>query len=143
MQDLLDILSPAQTCATKKTRKKVSEDGRLRMSLAAKTRDPEVVRKNMQKLGKKPKRMTVKRLENLRRQQQTLSTREDNSRGGKKTFANPANRRKIMRNLKYYVNLTDEQFEEKMKELDKKYEQQTADQQTSSDITSKVTNKEK
>ena len=139
MSNIQDLLT-TDTITIKKTRKKVSKEACLRMSLAARTRDLEVVRKNMQKLGKKPKRMTEKRLTNLRRQQETLATREDNRRGGLKTISKPENRRKIMRKWKGFVNLTDEQFEEKMKELDKKFEARFASEQ--SDITSKDSSKD-
>lgn len=127
---IIDILDNTLSPKPKSTRphKKHTEETRAKISLAAKTRDPEKVREIMGKIGRKPKRMTEKRLANLRRQQETLASREDSSKGGKTTMSKPENRRKILRHLTNYRNLTDEEFEEKMKEMDKKYEQQ---QQTS------------
>lgn len=133
MSNIQDLLT-TDTTVTRKKQTKRSEEARAKMSLAAKTRDPEAVKKHMAALGKRPKRMTVKRLENLRRQQQTLSTREDNRRGGLKAMSKPENRRKRMRKWKAFVNLTDEEFEERMKVLDKKFEErarQEAEQTTS------------
>ena len=122
MLNIQDLLT-TDTTVTRKKQTKRSEEARAKMSLAAKTRDPEAVKKHMAALGKRPKRMTEKRLANLRRQQQTLSTREDNRRGGLKAMSKPENRRKRMRKWKAFVNLTDEEFEERMKELDKKFEE--------------------
>ncbi len=137
---------------TRKKHRKFSEEARAKISLAASLQDPEVVKKKMQKLGKKPKRMTEKRLANLRRQQETLATFADRSKGGLRASSNPINRRKSMRKFKCYVNLTDEEFEEKMKILDKKIEErdklraeqevlQTTDT-SSLDITSKDSSKD-
>lgn len=133
MSNIQDLLT-TDTTITRKKQTKRSEEARAKMSLAAKTRDPEAVKKHMAALGKRPKRMTEKRLANLRRQQQTLSTREDNRRGGLKAMSKPENRRKRMRKWKAFVNLTDEEFEERMKELDKKFEERArleAEQTTS------------
>lgn len=137
---------------TRKKYKRYSEETRAKMSIRVRSRSPEVVKKNMSALGKKPKRMTEKRLANLRRQQETLATFADRSKGGLHASSNPANRRKSMRKFKCYVNLTDEEFEEKMKILDKKIEErdrlraeqevlQTADT-SSSDIISKDSSKD-
>lgn len=136
LKDLLDNTLSSTPPAKKKYSKRKSEELSIRISLANQTRDPEKVKEIMSKLGKKPKRMTAKRLRNLKEQQKTLSTREDNSRGGKKAMSNPLNRRKSMRKFKCYVNLTDEEFEERMKILDKKMEERArleAEQQQTSD----------
>lgn len=132
MLNIQDLLT-TDTTVTRKKQTKRSEEARAKMSLAAKTRDPEAVKKHMAELGKKPKRMTEKRLANLRRQQQTLSTREDNRRGGLKAMSKPENRRKRMRKWKAFVNLTDEEFEERMKILDKKYEEHARQQEENRD----------
>ena len=145
MSNLQDLLSTDITAnkTTKKHKKyEYTEEERARRSLAMQTRDPEKLRQTMSKLGKKPKAMTEKRLRNLRKQQKTLASREDSRKGGYATMSKPENRRKIMRKLKGFVNLTDEEFEERMKEMDKRYEQQTTDQQISSDITSKDSSKD-
>lgn len=132
MLNIQDLLT-TNTTVTRKKQTKRSEEARAKMSLAAKTRDPEAVKKHMAALGKKPKKMTEKRLANLRRQQQTLSTREDNRRGGLKAMSKPENRRKRMRKWKAFVNLTDEEFEERMKILDKKFEERTRQQEENRD----------
>ena len=136
MSNLQDLLST--DIITNKTTKKhkkyeYTEEERARRSLAMQTRDPERLRQTMSKLGKKPKAMTEKRLRNLREQQKTLASREDSRKGGYATMSKPENRRKFLRKSVPYRNLTDEEFEEKMKELDKKYEERARQQEENRD----------
>lgn len=110
---------------------KHTEETRSKLSFAARNRTPEQRRAIASRMGKVKKNLTPEERER-RKQQLKINSAGSQSKAGKTMMLNPENRRKFMRKCKWCRNLTDEEFEEKMKEMDKKYEE-LARQQTSSD----------
>ena len=136
-EQLVQLLSSTEESKTNKKRPtwryhkfKHSEEALAKLSLAACSRTPEQKHAIAVRMGKVKKTLTPEERER-RRQQIKINSIGSHSKAGKSMMSKPENRRKIFRNCVWCKNLTDEEFEEKMKEMDKKYEERARQQATS------------
>lgn len=128
-EELINLLISASD-SKKRTRKarsdkntKRSEEARLNMSLAARKRSPERVRQISAMRGKYSC-IHITAEERARRKEifvQRMAGTQ--SKAGRASMSDPAFRRRFLRGSVAFKKLNDEEFEEKMKEMDIRYKE--------------------